>query len=138
MKRAVVASVTGVAIAVVTILALNEIGEDYDLAANLGRIGGYRLALIWYMLLGVGLGLVTLATRYHWLVSAIPAVLLFLVILPGFLGSFPTWYPSWLHRALVFGRPTACVIVGLLMAVSIWHLIDVLKRTDSASPAGSA
>jgi len=138
MKRAVVASVTGVAVAVATILALNEIGEDHDLAANLGQIGPYRLGLIWYMLLGVGLGLVTLAARYHWLVSAIPAVLLFLVHLPVFLGSFPTWYPSWLHRALGFSRPTAFVIVGLLMAVSIWHLVDVLRRADSASPAGSA
>jgi len=89
MKRAVVASMTGVRVAVVTILALNEIREDHDLAANLGQIGPYRLGLIWYMLLGVGLGLVTLAARCHWLVSAMPAVLLFLVHLPVFLGSFP-------------------------------------------------
>ncbi len=141
MKRAVVASIAGLAVTAVTILALNEIGEDHDLAAALGQIGPYRLALIWYMLLGVGLGLVTLAARYHWLVSAIPAVLLFLVHLPVFLGrfpTFPTWYPSWLHRALAFGRPIAFVIVGLLTAVSIWQLVPVLRRTDSASPAGSA
>ena len=139
MKRAVVASIAGFAVTAVMLLALGEIGEDRDLAANLGDVGGVRLAVVWYTLLGIGLGLATLAVRYHPLVPAIPAVLLFLVYhVPVFLGRFPTWYPSWLHRAYMFGHPTAYVIVGLLTAVSIWQLVHVLRRTDSAPRAGSA
>lgn len=139
MKRAVVASIAGLAVSALTLLALGEIGEDRELAANLADLGGVRLAVVWYTLLGIGLGMAILAVRYHPLVPGVPAVLLFLVYhLPVFLGRFPTWYPSWLRRAYAFGHPTAYVVVGLLTAVSIWQLVHVLRRTDSTPSAGSA
>lgn len=121
MPRAAVASLIGLAVTVVTFIALKELTRDWWAFANRrSQDRGYAVGLL---LLGVGVGVVAIAARYHPLIAAVPAGLLFLVYFPLFFNlSVPSWYPERFRLdILVSYSPAPYLIVGVFAAAGVWH-----------------
>lgn len=94
-------------------------------------------ATLWFVVLGfVVAALAAAGAWYHWLVSAIPAIVLLgvhLPVLPEWM--VPGWYPGWIDvDAFVKSTsPAVFVIVGVFAAASVWPMIR--SRRDSGAGA---
>ncbi len=107
-------------VAVLCLLALRELTQDFFGGLRRAGDGELRGPLIWFLVLGILVGGAVRAARYHYLVAAIPAVFMFLVYLPLLVDfSDPSWYPDWLRVMAVrsFG-PTPYVIIGVFAAAA--------------------
>lgn len=131
MPRWAVAVVAGTAITVALVRAFESISVEvwFDFIAHLRfrEPGGVAFALLWLVVLGVGVGFVAIGGgRYHWLLPGTPAILVFLVLLPRLFGPFlPMWYPHWLTRAAQFGFSEAVhLTVGILAFGALWSYLQ--------------
>ena len=119
-QRALIASGAGLGSAVLCLIALREFTRDFFEGLPRASDGELRGPLTWFLLLGVLVGGAALAARYHYLVAAVPAAVLFLVYLPLLIDfSAPSWYPDWLRDMAVLGfGPTPYIIIGAFAAAA--------------------
>lgn len=122
MRRASVAGFIGLAVTVVTFVALKELTRDWwAFASRSSQDRGYAIGLL---VVGAGIAVVALAAQYHPLITAVPAGLLFVTYTPLFFNvSVPAWYPEWFRRdILVSYSPALYLVVAAFATASVWHL----------------
>jgi hypothetical protein len=122
-QRVVIASAIGLGVALVCLVALRELTPNFLDGLDRARAPDVRGPLIWFLVLGVAIGAAAIAARYHYLIAAVPAAVLFVVYLSVLVDlSVPSWYPDWLSDIALLGfGPTPYVIVGVLAVAAGTH-----------------
>lgn len=128
-RQIVLGSAAGLVVTCVVFVALRQLTPE--IMRGLGRVDvtEARVAVLWMLLLGIVLGFVILATRSNPLVSAVPAVLLFIAYSPLVIDTaILEWYPGWLSISLSLSAgPTPFAIIGLLAGVAGWNIVRRLR-----------
>jgi hypothetical protein len=115
-QRIVIAVAGGLGVSVLLLIGLRELTPDFFQAARGSPGGGITGPATWFIVYGLAVGATAAAARFHYLVAAIPAGLIFLVYLPVLLdSSIPMWYPDWLSEMALHGLgPAPFLVLGVL------------------------
>ncbi len=133
-RRATLGGAAGLVVTGLTLTSLREFTPEFQRAVSILNVSGTRGPLIGVMLLGAVIGVAALGSRFHPLVSGVPAVLLFIVYLPLLIDlTIPDWYPDWLGDTVLFSfGPTPYLAIGVLTAVAASRMVEQLRANHQS------
>lgn len=114
----------GAGAAVIGLYGMRYPYQTWFRTASNQEVGDHRLAVLLLLLLGAGVLLIAVASRYNVLISAIPALVWLAVFGPFMFGlNFPAWSPGWISGWVVLASYGAHVpvIIGAVVTAAIWN-----------------
>jgi hypothetical protein len=121
----------GAGAAVIGLYGMRYPYQTWFRAASNQDVVDHRLAMLFLLLVGVGVVLVVVASRRNVLIAAVPALVWLAVFGPFmFRLNFPEWSPDWISGWVLasYGAHVP-VIIGAVVTAALWNGSATLRRS---------